>query len=384
MQEVLDMLNLIYDKVEVVSNDRFLVYSNGTKKIIDSSNNKIMDIPDKDVVVGIGSDVYIGVPDCGYSAYDNVTLKRKRESKYKSFNKIDDNAWVVTSDSIEYNAKGLINSSGAELLPCIYKYIYLYSKRSNQSYLKAKFHDGLTPWDSPLYKSRYGGEQEDNTSYIIADSNYTTVDCLGARETGIDNIQIIVSSIKYRKFSQIIGKYKIRNMGKVVGREYDDLLVRRGLIDSGIIQSFTKHDTYNTTGYINLNGEEIVRSDLYNSITYIGNGITIVGDKNGYGVMKNSIEVVPVGTIESHYISINIPITIGIVNSKELYIGNDGRLYEQVTDAFPIYRSLIDQTVYLICLYGTWLYVDRLLNTINKQDPRITPQLRDKRQWVKV
>lgn len=371
----MQLLGMCYDSIEEIRDGYYVAALNGKKQIIDAGNNVIVDNIKGKVVCGIGNKLYIE-QDYAYYEYDARTFERIRLSEYEGFERISPYAWRVKSNRRAYNAYGLINSEGIEVLPCIYKYIYIYSSRSTHDYLKVMLH---RYFEDSIYENHH--IDKDEVSYLIVDKQYRKTDCLMAIETGIPCLQLVITDVKISD-CRWQSKQAIRYNGKIVGNEYDGIMVRKGLDRLGLLQTYKKVDGKNTTGYVRFDGTEVVPIGKYKLISYIGNGITIVENDDGFGTYINNQEVVKAGTLSNYYITNNIPVAMGIVNEHHKFIGNDGRLHDKISDAFPIYQSKINQSIYLICLYGTWLYVDSNLNRID--DSILTKDIKTKEQWIKV
>ena len=66
---------------------------------------------------------------------------------------------------------------------------------------------------------------------------------------------------------------------------------------------------------------------------------------------------------------------------EQVMIGNDGNTYRNLEKAFPLYKSTVADDVYLINVYGNWVYMDSKLNIItNISDKNVLVR----ENWIKL
>lgn len=373
------LLGLCYDDIEEVCDGIYYVKDRKNHKIIDYNNNILRDNIKGKVITGINNRVYIENNIGSFHEYEAQTLQLVHKDKFCDMNRLSENAWRVSYNST--GGHGVLNKENNLVIPCAYSSIYVYSRTSSCEYLKVKPLSYLSSIICEDYRKASGA------AIIRVDNNYRECDCYYAYPTEIPDVEIAVSSLNMN-YGKEECKYKIRAYGKVVGKEYDSIVTNLSLDKLGMLRTYSKRNdakkTY-TTGLININGDEIVPSDRYTRVTYIGNGISVVGTtENGYGTYVAGKEVVKSGMIKAWIILGEIPIANAILNNcdEKLYIGNDGHLYSRIEKAFPLYKSKVDESIYLICLYGTWLYMNDKFRRIDPN--KLEGGIKSKDKWIKL
>ncbi len=369
-----DILRLCYDSLIEIRDGLYCVSLNGIQKIINENNKVLLDNIKGHVIAGFKNHFYIDNPDNVRSNIYNIdTAVKVSESDFYNFRQIADDAWIVSN--YMHGGIGLINSDEKLLLPCEYRYIKLNKATSTKNYLYVRpiSEDFLDQQEKLGYKY----------SYIIADKHYEDIDCHAAIESGIDGTEICIHNLGDLHNR----RYQLRTNGKLVGKEYDGIIPRMSLGSHRLLQTHTKTTRFAfqyTTGLVFNDGIELVPSK-YDYVEYIGNGLALIKDKDGYGTYSSNHEVIETGIIKDYEIATNIPIVMCSITEngyKDLMIGNDGKLYKSVEMAFPTYRSKINQSIYLLCIYGIWVYTDINLKPINNK--LISKELKDRTQWIKL
>lgn len=399
----LAILSLCYDDVQVVTSGIYIVKEEGKYGVIDNKNNTLLDKKYYDIV-HIGNILY-----CKDSAsinyvlisLDNFSLLPQKNS-IQSIKRISEHGYVL---DVDYGRKCLVNSRGEEVLPPIYDSIWVNGRQSNKEFIKA----------IPMYDLRMQGKTKSEIACVVVDKLYTKADCLVAYETEKPDLQVVVTHYNTFNNGRILpngvkAKYRLRVNGVIVGKEYDSIMVRHSLLSSNLVEVYTGKMGKMRVGLMRMDGTEVVEAEKYNFVSYIGNGITVVGIDNKFGTVVDGREVEEINTNNMEEANLdndtgsikypgesldssnssneftgfnilqNIPIAVLFKNNTQYYIGNDGVAYKNISSAFPIYQSIIDPTIYLINIYGTWLAVDKDLNRIG----HINKEVSDVYKWKKV
>lgn len=381
-----DLLGLLYDSIDEICDGLYIVTINGETGIVDANNT--VKIPfGTNEIFKTATTVLICENDEDYF-WTEYSVKdfKKTGNSYLTVYEIPqygsnkrDRAYVVED---KYGKRGLINKYGDLVLPTIYDSIYRARSSSNKEYVKAR----VFPREPIKFATKqFTGEKATDESYIIFDANYTNPDCLFAEESGIDGIHIVATSLLKDKehfgfYNRKCFKYKIRVNGKIVGKEYDDIMTRLPLHSHKLFETYTYKDNKTYMGLIDADGRELVESDKYTKVDYIGNGLSIVKNDNGYGTVLNNEVITPVGITDNIYMLASIPIMSFTKDNIQYYVGNNGVCYSSILDAFPIYKSKFDNNINLINLYGVWIYVDNKLNRLFN----IPKEFKDKMAWIKM
>lgn len=364
-----ELLGLCYDTLKEIRDGFYIVSNQGLYGVIDAGNKVIIKIKNEDIIQ-IGETLYIEENKRrGYKPYSTIDFKAKsKEEKFFTMKRFSDNAYMVSNYELFYRETfGILNNQEELVLPMIYTSIWISSKNSMYDYIKARTIIGETA-DMPA----------DKLSFIIMNREYTKADCLAAIETELEGTQIVATEYKSKYTYGDMGltfKYQLRYNGKLIGKKFDGIQTRSALKSYGIMQTYLN----SKTGLIYNNGEELVPAE-FEDVQYIGNGITVVKGSKGYGTFVNGKEVISRGFLEGTYIMRSIPITMGIKGDKQYFIGNNGYIYERIEEAFPIYKSKIDANVNMMCLYGTWVFINNYLERITSLDNKF----KDITQWEKI
>ena len=74
-------------------------------------------------------------------------------------------------------------------------------------------------------------------------------------------------------------------------------------------------------------------------------------------------EVIPCGTFNNMRLTaLSIIAFKHTETGKEMYLGNDRNVHEDISKAFPIYKlnkAGVDKEVYMVNVYGAWYTIDR-------------------------
>lgn len=360
-----DVLELIYDKVSLLDSNRCVVLSGRTLKVINLKNDTLFEVSKcMDYWLGVKGRIYVMNEESFIiQCYDSTTFKRKKSLDCFNIQTIRSKGFIIESLDGE---KELINSDGNTLIPGVRGTMYLARSTSVADWIRVK------PYGHLLTDNFGWGE-------VRVDKEYTRADGIFALTTQIVGIDVVYTSKTYDS-----SKVRLRNNGVLVGKEYSSILPRRALISQGLVQVFKEknlsHD--NTTGYIDFNGNEIVEP-IYDWVEFIGNGITITKTDKGYGTLVNGKVIINNGDINECFVTkTGVPMHTTIVKGIQFYIGNDGHAYSDVRMAFPIYKSTVDNNVYLMCLYGNWIYIDKDFNLINRN--KLSAEIQCKTNWVKL
>jgi hypothetical protein len=380
--EKIALLSLCYDSVQEV-NDKYMVVSlDGKHGVVNENNEEVIELGYKLIEVH-GKNIFIQSNDFELmSELDGDTLEEVR--KVVGVRDLSDGAYRTY---LTYGQQGLYNRNNEEILPQIYGVITELKGRrsSNKRFVKAT-----------IGRTFSMSENENERSCVILDKNFENPDCLAAFETSIDTLQIVVSSVigsiedtaikassaVWQKDLEGLFRFRVRYNGKVAGKEYDSIFQREALNKHSLLQTYKFNDkSKTTTGLVRFDGTEVVPCDRYTSVQYIGNGISIVGKDSQYGTYRDGKEILPVGTFDNISVMNGIPASVGFKHKEVFFIGNDGKAYSKITDAFPSYRSRIDNVSLLVNLYGNWaVYKDDRLHTLGS----LASEYSDRTSWVKI
>lgn len=371
-----EILRLCYDSVEEIRDGYYIVSLNNEFGVVDAGNNIKIPLEFKNGVIA-GNTFYLRSKETlDYEQYSSETLEATGKHLYK-IEKFDDNAWKIKSD-MDGIRWGLMNSSGKHILPCIYSSIYIYRKSGNRVYLNVTLGEDSYRF---LPKDEKEALQKEK-SFIITDNTYEKVDCYYAEETGIPDVQKVAVSCKKYAYYNYKFKYSIRVRGKVISSSFDDILVRTALKQYGLIETYSKTGDITTKGYIDTDGNEVIKSTSYSDVGYVGNKIFWVKNCNGYGTYSNGQEVIKAGTLDNIGILRSIPIMYTVKDGVTLYIGNDGHAYSNIAQAFPIYKYRQEQGINRVHMYGHRVYVDNNFNRLYKIGNELDRAVES--DWVRI
>lgn len=361
-----DLLKLLYNRVYELDKDRVAVIDDEKRlRIIDESNNTLFEKDScEDCIVSIKGSIFVLRTNGRYEGYDSHTYS-KSNLYYIRMDAVSDKGFIV--EDLD-GSVALINTNNEKVIEPIFGKIWLYRKTSMADWFRVK------PYGVNI-------REDYELSEIRVEKDYTKADGIYAYNLGIPELDIVIVS------DTIYGKRRVRlrNNSEIVSKEYSDIVKRRALINHGMLQVFNECTTGGKkgylTGYIDFKGNEIV-NPKYLDVEYIGNGITIVKDENGYGTVVNGNEVIQTGKINKCSLYDKIPMSITIVDGVQFFIGNDGHAYSNVKMAFPIYISTVLDNLYLMCLYGNWIYIDENFNVISEKG--LPAEAKDNTKWTKL
>lgn len=367
-----ELLSLCYDSVVEIRDGYYIVGLDGKYGVADAGNKIAIKIENHNIEI-IDELLFVEKRQgCGVYAYSANSFEPSNTKPFNSLKRFTEDAWIVSND--ESNL-GILNSKGQLMLPEIYSHIWKCGSNSQYDFLKLRLSA------VKLFRCGRQNPTNDKMSYIRVNKSYTEFDGYFAIETDNEQVQIVATSIENNNKYNIDCKYRLRLDGSLVGPEFDSMLMRNGLKQLGLIQTYNDINRVETyTGIMKFNGEELVPCDRYNDVQYIGNGIAIVSKEKKHGTFVKGSEVVPVGTLDRISILNTIPLSVGFIKEKLYYIGNDGNIYEKIEEAFPIYKSKLDNNINLLCMYGTWIYVTNELKMIRS----VPLDIQDKHQWIKL
>lgn len=359
----IDLLGIIYDKVAMIDNQCFVVKDSSGIKFLNQEGEALFTYNSGiDFEAGISGRVYIEDGRKGYlKCFSSTDFKRLKQFDCLEIKKIADHGFVI--EDFEFK-KSLVNDNGKVLIADI-RILYVARSTSTADWIRVKPYQ-INPNDNYAW-----GE-------VRVDKEYTTTDGMYAFTTQIPGIDLVVTSDVDKPT-----RMRLRNNGIVVSKEYSSIIPRRNLISRRLVQVYERNGLNTYTGYIDFEGNEVVKPE-YNWIQYIGNGITITKTSSGYGTVMNGKTVIKNGCIkECNVTNKGVPIHATIVNGIQFYIGNDGHAYNDVRQAFPIYKSTVCENVYLMCLYGSWIYIDQDFNLL-QQDKIQDARIKCNTNWVKL
>ena len=379
-EQVKSLLGLCYDSVQEISDDLYIVKLGKTTSIVNENNDTLFSV-DIDSVIPIWNHrIAVGYEGL-WRVYkiDTVSNKidiDKEANSYIVIIKILDNCWLVRKD-YEYGY-GLINNYGELVIPEVCRSIYVKGRSGNKIYWSVK----ILNYNS----DEFGLPPDNNYSCVISDEDCRNFDCIEAVQSHNPSVDIVTVSAKFDAYNiNCLRKQRLRVDGRLVGKEYDEIVENYSLNEYGIYRTYKYKDNKHKacyTGLIDINGNELVECK-YNTADYIGNGVFLVSDNNGYGTVVNGQEVIPNGSFPSKYIFTgHAPMQCLIdTESNIYYIGNDGKAYKDVGEAYPIYKSTVNSEINIMCLYGKWIYVDnkfRIINSISDKN------VLSRENWIKL
>lgn len=240
-----------------------------------------------------------------------------------------------------YTGIGVMDNDEHEVLPCVYSRMKYRKSTSDRVIYSVNVFTA--------YSNIRGYAVASTTGKVIAEFVNESEDELapGIRLAyNIDKVYGKPSSVSlYSEYT-----------GKILGDAYSDITRPSYLSTTNyaITLKIDKQSRKRTVGIIDLDGTEIIPT-IYNKIDYIANNIFAkYNSKNKLSINWYDKEVVPPGIIDSTKISDGIPFTLGIKDNSYWFIGNDGKLYSRVRDAFPTYKNK-NTAELLINLYGKWI-----------------------------
>ena len=382
-----DLLKLCYESVVGLGKGLYLVEQEHDIGIVDKENNVVYEFINKhfNSIIPGGENFIFIEESCGEFTVYTLEPFRKTDKVWLDVKRATEYSWIVRAKKL--GGYGLMNALGKIILPCRYSILFRrFGAASNRELFTGALMNNR--YDAINYNQLRYLEESEGIKYssIILNKECTSFDCYEAVESGIDGVQIVTTGFdRFGPMENLSKRKKSRINGIIVGKDYSDFLVEKNLLRFGMIRTYNynSHEKYSYTGIVDLDGDEIVGCTKYNLCDYIGNGIFAIGNREGAGVYADGTEIVTVGTLKQTYPLIGkVPVQMAITQEDEqVMIGNDGNTYRNLEEAFPLYKSTVADDVYLINVYGNWVYMDSKLNIItNISDKNVLVR----ENWIKL
>ena len=370
VESTLGILGLCYDSVKHIEDNLFIVELNKKFGIVDDENSEIIKV-DKKGIHKLNNRKAVVEENTGFYV---VSLDNPENRTRCNITGIKDTGLCYKiTDSGLY---GIMNYDGDIVIPTIYRKIWKIRETYNCSYIEGAILDSVI--NTGKYSDKiecYPVKMEKgfrNPEYVYAiDTVYSEVELVGVCDINTD-IRGIWSKDKL--------KCRVRVGGKIIGPKIDRIIPDRELYKQGILRG--QDDKTRTQCFISLKGQTLVDIGKYSKIEYIGNKLCIVYKGPWKGTLFNWKMAIPDDKIAEIKKDKKSSIYTAVIDTKRYYIGNDGMAYEDITMAFPIYKSTIKENLYMIGLYGNWLFCNSEFKYISKE--RIRGELREGKNWVKL
>ena len=356
IEECINRLIMIYDKVEHLKDNMFYVYADDKAYIIDEYGNRLHEFEGK----------AIRIDKCGpgwvYEHFDGIRTRQtlfgltennevNKVSDVREYKSLSDNVFVTRDDLGKSMA--IYGKDFKQLTPPIYEQVYLEKESLHHLVLKV----GLERYTSP-----------DKLSYINVDKDGTKVSHFFTKNIGMqDEYQAMAVEANGMSFRYALS----RGADRLTDKTFTSLTCSNRSLDRNLIETW--EETYWVTykGLINTSGKILIDTGRYYNIEetpfrdlFI---VKLAKRKNKIGIYQvDKGEVIPCGTFSNVRSAVLGIIALKHVESdKEVYLGNDRNIHSEINKAFPIYRlnKLVEgEEVYMVNIYGAWNVIDKHFN----------------------
>ena len=330
-----EILSLCYDDIIDIDGNYMIACLDKEWGIIDK-NNKIVCEFKPNRIEKCGESLFRVVNNC----YTQISRKTFLEG-LESYTNVVDCGNIVLARKWTW---GVIDSNGEEILPFIYRYLKLNKDKPNEYELYAN----------------YNG----NRIIIKIDKNTLKADKLDQIDIEGTDVSFIGVDIVGDKYNFKL-KYDISyRYNRVTYGNYDKLMFITQYRKLGIINTWKN----GYAGMVSLDGTVLVDNTKYSEVEALGyNNIFIVKTKDKLGIYRAGIGE----TVKTVFSSTVIEPNLGIVYLYRKYkakgdwwiLGNSGRAYRNVTDAFDVSKT-DDENIYNIRIYGRNYRVDKNLKLV--------------------
>lgn len=358
-----NILQLCYDNLEEIKGNNFIVKVDDKYGIIDIDNNFIFKL----------------TPNKIYKRDDSVLIRHNAITSLinqdtMQIEYIDSESYLEAHGNIAIVSYGFDNhavlgSDGSYLLPPIYRRIIYNGKTADGHSLWVKTTEGNT------FCTKIS---EDGRRSKFLDIKDTLNSRIKIVSTSFEGEMDITKPRRYSRDNSDIYKLKydiMNNMDVVTNKKFDEVMFISNYVPFNIIHTWK--DGY--IGLVDTSGNTIIENDRFHNIEYIGyNNIYLVAEKvsSGYkwGVYKYG-EGLTTGLDFDGFVTSNkgVPIT-HLYNKRDggavdyIILGNNGRVTNNVAEAFKLQKAIGIENVYKANVYGREYIIDSGFNLVSKNE----------------